>query len=240
MESKVADRLRHLRLACVHQPIYGERKKLGDYYGEQVARDDLRHEIMRVSSAYSDVPQIAIDESMHLFDTIRAMLVDIRGRYFEQACYYHVCQIDGLYHYTIEFSGWPTLLSCDAEDTKGTVIFGIPAFSIKDSARDAGAAHQHITEYLSTIKATVLIPSWVPVQHTDESLQWPTAASPSITRFVWCDVPDVGRLINRYHRIGDGPWRQVEYPQGVKTLVSQLPHKQVVPLSHDNGTPTKE
>lgn len=242
MESKVAERFRTLKLACEHQPIYGQRKNLSDYYDEQLASDDLRYEMLRVSSNHEVVPRGIVDDANAMFNQVKSRLLMI-GSYFESRCYYNVFLREGRYHVVIDFPGWPTILSCGAEDETGTVIFGVKPFKIAFDENGLSSAITALDGAIDPVILGIREPTIMKLMHAEESLQWPTAVSPSITRFVWCDVPELGRLINRYHRFGEnhtGPWQQVEYPGGVMTLVSQLPHNRAVPLSHDNGTPTKE
>lgn len=208
MLSKVAERALHLRLAVEHRPP--------DWWTMQSraeranAEADMEYEVARVMASprplFGEVA--GQDQLWNAHSAIRDALCSVGGSLFESQVYYLVQRVGGAYNAILEFRGWPPAISViDANSPRVLILHPRKEFKTDIKGNSLDGAVRWVLDIIE--KMSFHEPEEVTCEMTTETL-----AADSFIRYWKYDLPGTGRLVRRYQKIGDGPWRPMDYPNG--------------------------
>lgn len=236
--SKVAERLRFLFSAADERPT--RRSDLAQQSDFQIAREDMAHEEARVSA--HDGPASPMPNSGELADAhsrLKDALRSVGGEKFEEDCYVALHCVYGVYRATVEFRGWDAHLSCDPESDHGFVLWPRPMFKIDSEGSSLREVVVHVESAIKQLQYHE--PTECTFQVRDECFSLTSGKIVNETRYLYVDVPEIGRLVYRFWRRIDCPWERLPYPQTrTGTLVVPIPPQSSGSIIVGNGTPAKE
>ena len=178
----------------------------------QIAREDLAHEEARVSAhdepAASPMPSNGelADAHSRLKDALRS----VGGELFESDCYVAIHCVYDAYRATIEFRGWDAHLSCDPESDHGFVLWPRPPFKIDSEGSSLDEVVERVESAIKQLQYKE--PTECKFHVRDECFSLTSGKVTSETRYLYVDVPEIGRLVYRFWRRIGSPWERMPYP----------------------------